>query len=48
MVDAREVAGAIPGARFHLFTGPFASHCSCLELADEFNRVTLEFVRSAG
>ena len=44
----REVADAIPGARFHLFTGPFASHCSCFELAEEFNRVTLEFVRGVG
>ena len=33
-------------ARFHLFTGPHASHLSCAELADEFNRVTLDWLRS--
>lgn len=40
----REVAAAIPGARFHLFEGPSSSHCSCLEMADEFNRTTLDFL----
>ena len=43
----RAVARAIPGARFHLFEGPQASHCSCFELADEFNRVVLDFTREA-
>ena len=40
----RAVAAAIPGAQFHLFEGPHASHLSCLEMADEFNRVTLEWL----
>lgn len=40
----RAVAAAIPGARFHLFRGPSASHLACLEMADEFNRVCLEFL----
>jgi pimeloyl-ACP methyl ester carboxylesterase len=40
----REVAGRIPGARYHLFTGPHASHLACVEMADEFNRVTLEWL----
>ena len=40
----REVADAIPGARWHLFAGPLASHVACFEMADEWNRVTLEFL----
>jgi len=40
----REVAELIPGARFHLFRGPRASHCSCLEMQDEFLRETFAFV----
>jgi len=39
-----EVARRIPGARYHLFTGPHASHLACVELAEEFNRVTLEWL----
>ncbi len=35
------VANAIPGATFHLFEGPNASHLNCVEQPDEFNRVTL-------
>lgn len=42
----REVADRIPGARYHLFTGPHASHLSCVEMAEEFNRVTLDWLRS--
>ena len=42
----RQVADAIPGARFHLFEGPRASHVACFEMADEFNRVVLEFTAS--
>jgi pimeloyl-ACP methyl ester carboxylesterase len=42
----REVAAAIPGARFHLFEGPFASHCACAEMAPEWNALTLEFLGS--
>jgi len=40
----REVAALIPGARFHLFRGPRASHCACLELMDDFLRETFAFV----
>jgi len=40
----REAAALIPGARFHLFRGPRASHCSCLEMPDEFLRETFAFV----
>jgi pimeloyl-ACP methyl ester carboxylesterase len=40
----RDVHRAIPGAEWHLFTGPRASHLACLEMSAEFNRVTLEFL----
>jgi pimeloyl-ACP methyl ester carboxylesterase len=40
----REAAALIPGARFHLFRGPRASHCACLEMQDEFLRETFAFV----
>ena len=40
----REVAALIPGARFHLFRGSRASHCSCLEMPEEFLRETFAFV----
>ncbi|MCG3133081.1 MAG: 3-oxoadipate enol-lactonase 2 [Planctomycetes bacterium] len=39
------VARSIPGARYHLFRGPLSSHCACIEMADEWNRVTLAFLR---
>jgi len=39
-----QVARAIPGARYHLFRGDFASHCACLEMADEWNALTLAFL----
>ena len=39
-----EVAARIPGADYHLFTGPHASHLACVEMADEFNRVTLDWL----
>ncbi len=39
-----EVANAIPGATFHLFEGPNASHLNCVEAAEEFNRVTLSWL----
>lgn len=38
------VARAIPGARYHLFRGDFASHCACVEMAQEWNRVTMGFI----
>ena len=40
----REVADAIPGAEFHLFRGPNASHLSCAEMPEEFNRFTLDWL----
>ncbi len=40
----REVASRIDGSRFHLFRGPHASHLACVEMADEFNRLGLEFL----
>jgi pimeloyl-ACP methyl ester carboxylesterase len=43
----REVARVIAGARLHRFLGPRASHLACLEMADEFNRVGLEFLTGA-
>jgi len=39
-----EVARRIPGARYHLFRGDFASHCACLEMAAEWNELTLRFL----
>ncbi len=39
-----EVARRIPGARYHLFTGDFASHCANIEMADDWNRLTLAFL----
>lgn len=43
----REVADLIPGAEYKLFTGPQSSHCTCVEMADDFNAVTLDWLRSA-
>jgi pimeloyl-ACP methyl ester carboxylesterase len=40
----RAVAERIPGARFHLFKGAHASHLACVEMADEFNRLTLDWL----
>jgi pimeloyl-ACP methyl ester carboxylesterase len=40
----REVAERIPGAEMHVFLGPRASHLANLEMAEEFNRVTLEWL----
>ncbi len=40
----KEVARLIPGARYHLFRGDYASHCACIEMAEEWNRVTLAFL----
>jgi 3-oxoadipate enol-lactonase len=39
-----EVARRIPGARYHLFRGDYSSHCACVEMAEEWNRVTLAFL----
>ncbi len=40
----QQVCDAIPGARWHLFAGPGASHLTCLEMAEEFNRVGRQFL----
>jgi len=42
------VAERIPGARYHLFKGSHASHLACVEMADEFNRVTLDWLSKNG
>src|SRR6185295_11217035 len=39
-----EVQWWIPESRLHVFEGPFSSHCAFLELADEFNEVSLAFL----
>jgi hypothetical protein len=40
----REVQWWIPGSRMHVFEGPFSSHCAFIEMADEFNEVSLAFI----
>jgi len=40
----RAVAERIAGAEFHLFTGAGSSHLACVERADEFNALTLEWL----
>lgn len=40
-----EVARRIPGCRYHLFRGPYASHVANIEMADDWNRLTLAFLR---
>ena len=42
----KAVADHIPGARYHLFEGPHASHLACVEMAEEFNRLTLDWLAS--
>lgn len=44
---AREVAEAIPGARFEVIRGDGSSHVVPIECPDEFNRLVLDFL-SAG
>jgi pimeloyl-ACP methyl ester carboxylesterase len=41
----KAVADAIPGARWHLFAGSRATHACPWELEEEFNDVTLSFLR---
>ena len=41
---AREVAEAIPGARFEVIRGDGSSHVVPIECPDEFNRLVLEFL----
>lgn len=40
-----EVARRIPGSRYVLFRGPYASHVANIEMADDWNRTTLAFLR---
>ena len=41
---AREVADAIPGARFELITGDGSSHVMPLERPDDFNQLVISFL----
>ena len=41
---AREVAEAIPGARFEVILGPGASHLVALERPNDFNRLVQDFL----
>ena len=40
----RVVHEHVPGSRFHLFPGPYSSHMAYVEMADEWNAVTLAFL----
>lgn len=40
------VLAAIPGADWHCFTGPHSSHIAFIEMADEWNAVTLRWLLS--
>jgi len=40
----RAVAERIPGAKYHEFKGPHASHLACIEMPEEFNGVTLDWL----
>jgi pimeloyl-ACP methyl ester carboxylesterase len=40
----REVHQRIPGSSLHVFTGPHSSHMAFVEMADEFNGLTLDFL----
>jgi len=44
----RQVAERIPGATWHLFQGPRASHLACMEMSEEFNRVGMDFLAKVG
>jgi pimeloyl-ACP methyl ester carboxylesterase len=39
------VHNAIPGSEMHIFRGPYSSHAAFFEMPDEFNRVTLSWLR---
>jgi pimeloyl-ACP methyl ester carboxylesterase len=41
---AREVAEAIPGARFEVIRGDGSSHLVPIECPDEFNSLVLDFL----
>lgn len=40
----REVQKRISGSTLQVFTGPYSSHMAFVEMADEFNRLTLDFL----
>jgi pimeloyl-ACP methyl ester carboxylesterase len=40
----REVHERLPGSSLHVFSGPYSSHMAFVEMADDFNRVTLDFL----
>jgi pimeloyl-ACP methyl ester carboxylesterase len=42
----RELAEAIPKAKFHLVEGPGASHVLPLERPDDFNNIVLSFLKA--
>jgi len=42
----RELADAIPGARFHLIEGPGSSHVLPLERPEDFNKIVLSFLKT--
>ncbi len=41
----RELADAIPGAKFHLVEGPGSSHVLPLERPEDFNKIVLSFLK---
>jgi len=43
----RDVQKRIRGSRLHVFAGPYSSHMAFVEMAHEFNRLTLDFLASA-
>lgn len=42
----RELADAIPGAKFHLVKGPGSSHVLPLERPEDFNKIALAFLKA--
>jgi pimeloyl-ACP methyl ester carboxylesterase len=40
----REVHKRLPGSTLQVFSGPYSSHMAFVEMADDFNRMTLEFL----
>jgi pimeloyl-ACP methyl ester carboxylesterase len=40
----RAVHERVAGSKLHVFTGPYSSHMAFVEMADEFNRLTLDFL----
>jgi 3-oxoadipate enol-lactonase len=42
----RELADAIPGAKFHLIDGPGSSHVVPLERPEDFNKIVLSFLKT--